>query len=86
MSALSTAYLGENQGINTDPKEQHFESQLYALIEFMNGVNDNLEEISNDRLSGLIGYLEQEYEEKKYQNRRNNMVSSLMLFLEEYRK
>ena len=85
-SPSTNNFYGGKVTLKSEEKEQHFEAQLYALIEFMNGVNDNLEEISNDRVSGLIGYLEQEYEEKKYQNRRDNMVASLMLFLEEYRK
>jgi hypothetical protein len=65
--------------------QQKLAAQLYELIEFMTGVGDNLEETGNDRISNLIGYLDQQLEEQWYRTRRDEMVLSLIQFLERYR-
>jgi hypothetical protein len=74
----------EQMGVAISKKPQHsLELQLYSLIEFMQDVNDNLQEAGDDRVSELMGYLEQEYEEQRYQDRRNNIMRVLSQFLEE---
>jgi hypothetical protein len=65
--------------------QQKLAAQLYELIEFMGDVGDNLEETGNDRISNLIGYLDQQREEQWYRNRRDEMILSLIQFLECYK-
>lgn len=65
--------------------EQKLVMQLYELIEFMNNVGDNLEETSSTRISNLIGYLDQQLDEQWHRNRSDNMILSLIQFLERYR-
>ena len=67
------------------PDEQKLVMQLYELIELSRNVGDNLEETGNTKLSNLIGFLEQQLDEKWHQTRHDNMVLSLIQFLERYK-
>jgi hypothetical protein len=71
--------------VTPEDPEHPLEVQLYLLIEFMHKVNDNLQDTGDDRISELIGHLEQEYKEQRYRNRRNNMMTVLIQFLDEYK-